>query len=64
MYSRRVLIGLLMTIARAAAYGQESGGMQGMPGMTGMNMDAMSGATNDRYRSHVRVAERTPSATS
>ena len=46
MYSKYVLIGLLMTVAWAAVYGQESGGM---PGMTGMNMDAMSGATNDFF---------------
>jgi hypothetical protein len=49
MFSKCVLIGLLMTIARSAVYGQGSGGMQGMPGMTGMNMDTMSGATNDFF---------------
>lgn len=50
MYSKYVLVGLLMTVSSSAVYGQEpTGGMPGMPGMAGMNMGGMSGASNDLF---------------
>jgi hypothetical protein len=42
-----VLIALFGVVCSAAVYGQESGGA--MPGMPGMEMGAMSGASNDFF---------------
>ncbi len=47
MYSKCVLIGLLVAVSRAAVYGQEPTG--GMPGMSGMNMDGISSTANDLF---------------